>query len=133
MGKVSDSELRSLGENPREVYDSRMKDYSTETIDLPSLENKSELLNFKNYNSRRSGLSIFPSSKLFVPREELYESENNYRIGERPLEEEIQEGLVSEEDMSREEEYRSLIEEEEEGEIIIEEEIIEGKDYISEF
>jgi hypothetical protein len=131
MGKVSDSELRSLGENPREVYNFSAKDYNSENTDLNTLENKSELLDFKNYNSRRSGLSIFPSSKLFVSREELYESENNYRIGERPLEEEIQEGLVSEEDMSREEEYRSLVEEEEE--IIVEEEIIEGNDYISEF
>ncbi len=128
MGKVSDRELRELGEIPREVYDSRMKNYSTETIDLPSLENKSELLDFKNYNSRRSGLSIFPSSKLIVSREELYEKEDNRRIGEMSLEEEIQEGLVSGEDMSREEEYRSIVEENpnvEDGE--------EEEDYVSIF
>ena len=111
MGKVSDSELREVGENPREIYNSGNGDYTSKNTELISFRNEREVLDFKDYNSGLRGIVNFPSSKSIVSREEIYEMESTHKLGEMPIEEEIQEGLVIEEDMIRDEEYRSIIEE----------------------
>ena len=44
MGKVSDSELREVGENPREIYNSGNGDYTSKNTELISFRNEREVL-----------------------------------------------------------------------------------------